>query len=358
MRKMTAYAGLMLMAAGLLSLAAGCATTPPAPAWVSDLNAADQLYPKERFFVGRGVVGGAGPADLMSRKQAENNAIVDVASAVEVKIKDVTETHDTEAMRNGKTAGSQSVRYQNTKRTVTGLVGGTEVREVYFDPRSMNWYALAVLERAKAGRATAEAINQRLERGRAVLQAPAEGPLADYFRLKPLDSLADELDRLIVALNVFNPAYLAETRGPVDTFKHDVTTRLDALKPQLSVAVDLALPDRAGAATAWREELTRTLSARGLTPATGGSRQLEVRVTCNITRQVGAVVIHRAVSGATFTLREGAREIFHAELPADATTEVRAGDAGAAAARSLERLRGNLAQALAEELDKRLQGTE
>ena len=187
-----------------LLLLAGCGSTggwgqSRIPGWVTDPAGIEASYPKQRYITGAGVCGAPNSRDVMSRQQAEAAAVADIASLVEVAIDDTIEEQDTSVERNGRLL-TQNVRIQTTRRVVTGLLSGVEIKEAYFDERALNWHALAVLDRRQAGRGALEAIAQRIRKGRAVLASEGHGPAQRYLVLRGLDTMLEEMDRLAVAV--------------------------------------------------------------------------------------------------------------------------------------------------------------
>jgi hypothetical protein len=274
----------------------------------------------------------------MSRRQAEATAVADIASVVEVQINDTVEDHDTSVERNGRFL-SQNVRIQTTRRVVTGILSGVEIKEVFFDAGSLNWHALAVLDRARAGAGAAEAVTQRLARGRAVLGGLGRGPVSDLVALRRLDRMTTELDRLAVALAIFAPARKAEAKAQIEAFKTDVAARRDDIQPRATVRVVLA--GRAGGTlpASLRQAAAKPLTQAGFSVVKGpAAGELRVDVKLKTATQVGAMRIYKVSASASFRLMEQERVLLEGEVPIDALSASRSSSEHLARTRSLDRL--------------------
>ena len=332
------------------------ARRPAIPAWVTDPASLEALYPKNRYMTGVGVCPSPNNRDMMSRKKAENAAMSDIASVVEVQINDVVEQHDTDVERGGK-LHSQSVRMQNTRRVVTGLLGGVEIKEAFFDSRSLNWYALAVLERGKAGRGVLEAVAQRLEGAQQALSACGRGPLSDLFILQPLRSTATDLDRLVVAVTMFAPAEKDSVKAKVDALSGDLAQRQAQLKGRTSVRIVIRAPEGARAPEGTAAAIARVLTARGISvaekaEAAGG--QLTVTFTTEASTQVGTMKIFKVAAGGRYELTEGGQKLLEGEVPVDEANAARSNTLQLSQQRSLGKAGEKLVESLAAALDGRL----
>lgn len=322
------------------------------PPWVYDPGAIQRAYPRSRYLVGMGVCGGAGGTDVMSRKQAESMAVSDIASMVEVQINDTIEDHDTSVERNGRLL-EQNVRIQTTKRVVTGILSGVEIKQVFFDERTLNWHALAVLERARAGAGAAEAVGQRLAAGKAVLQGLGRGPVQDLVALRRLDRVVTELDRLAVARAVFAPARRDETRPQITTFKQDVAARRDAVRSKATVAVDVCSDADAPLPVALHEAARRALRKAGLRVVDrGGAGTLRIEVAIETATQVGSMTIYDVKAGASLTLTGDGQTVLEKVLAPDATSASRSSSLQRSRRRSLARLAPRLEAGISEMLDE------
>lgn len=324
---------------------------PKAPSWVTDPASVRQTYPQNRYLIGFGVCGGPNTRDVMSRKQAENNAISDIASYVEIQINDVVEQHDATVMRNEKEL-VQSVTHQQTRREVTGLLSGVEIKEIFFDARALQWHAMAVLERAKAARGALEAVDRRLSKGQGILEQK-KLPLADYLDLRSLGMTVDELERLVIAVALFSPARSDAVKARVEAFKDGLGKRLTAAGK--GVAVRVVVTGQGGTAEkALLEDVERLLKEHGIrTGAETSNQVLDVTISIRSETQHGTVRLYNVESGARYVFREGAQELAGGEVEAGDDTASRSDLAERARERSIEKLRSKLTRVVAAELSER-----
>ena len=334
-----------LAAVGLCALWCGCASTGgrrDLPEWVRDPAALEKSYPRRRYFIGMGVCGGASGADLMSRKQAEATAVADIAAVVEVQINDTVEAYDTSVERNGKLL-EQNVRIQTTKRVVTGILSGVEIKHVYFDERSLNWHTVALLDRSKAGAGAAEAVAQRLARGRTVLDGLGAGPISDLIALRRLDRMTTELDRLAVALAIFAPSRKAAATTQIKTFKSAVAAQRETARAAARIRVVMRSDPAAPLPPALRAAAVRALEEVGLNVATDqAAGEFHVTVKTKTVTQVGAMRIFEVSSGATFKLIERGRTVMQGRVPIDPLSASRSNAEHLSRTRSLNRLADRL----------------
>ncbi len=326
----------------LLSGCASSATRGGVPAWVQHPDAIELQYPRRHNFIGRGVCGGAGTTDVMSRKQAESMAVADIASVVEVQINDTIEDHDTSVERNGRLL-EQSVRIQTTRRVVTGMLSGVEIKEVFFDERTLNWHALAVLNRARAGAGAAEAVAQRLERGRAVLATLGQGPVQDLVALRRLEQMLTELDRLAVALAIFAPSRKAAAKASIEAFKADVSARRDVALSGARVRISMRSVSGSQLPQTLWEAAGQALRHSGFSVVDGeAAGELEVQVEVETSTQVGSMRIYEVSSGASFKLMEKGKALLEGTLPPGPESSSRSGAEQLSRKRSLARLADRL----------------
>lgn len=137
----------------IILLAALCSATTvfaSAPEWVT--GNADQ-YPGEVYLVGRGT--GA------TAEEAQNRARGDLATIFEVRVEVVTENTTTVA----KTGDQELVNKrasQQVSASTDKVISGITIPEIWRDPSTMDFHALAVLPRAKAAAGLREEI-QRID---------------------------------------------------------------------------------------------------------------------------------------------------------------------------------------------------
>ncbi len=340
---------------GLCVLLSGCASSggrKGVPSWVHDTDAIEEAYPRRKNFIGMGVCGGAGITDIMSRKQAESMAVADIASVVEVKINDTIEDHDTSVERNGRLL-EQSVRIQTTKRVVTGMLSGVEIKEVFYDDRTLNWHALAVLNRAKAGAGAAEAVAQRLEEGRKVLARLGGGPVQDLVALRRLDRMITELDRLAVALAIFAPSRKREAKRAIGSFKGDVAAQFESASAGATVRIALRSDSARRIPASLRESASKALRTAGFTVAEANATgELQIRVELETSTQVGSMTIYEVAAGASYKLMEQGKTVLEGNVAAGPASSSRSSSVEASRKRSLGRLAPRLEMGIAAMLNQ------
>jgi hypothetical protein len=340
---------------GVCLLLGGCASSAArrgVPAWVNDAGAIEKAYPRRANFIGLGVCGGAGPTDVMSRKQAESMAVADIASVVEVQINDTIEDHDTSVERNGRLL-EQNVRIQTTRRVVTGMLSGVEIKEVFFDTHTLNWHALAVLNRARAGAGAAEAVAQRLAQGRDVLDGLGQGPVQDFVAVRRLGRMMTELDRLAVALAIFAPSRKAAAKQAIEAFQSDVAAQRGAARAGARVHISLRAASAGPIPASLRTAAARALRQAGFTVVDeAGAGELQVEVEVKTATQVGSMRIYEVTSGAAFKLVEKGRVVLEGAVPAGPASASRSSSEELSRTRSLERLAKRLDAGIAAMLNE------
>jgi len=350
------YALMLISVAVIFAVFCGCAQIRggrvAVPAWVSNPVSIEKEYSRNQWYIGFGVCGGASSQDSISRIQAERSAVADIASVVEVQINDTIEDQDTSIERNGKLL-VQSVRIRTTKMVVTGILSGIEIKQVFFDKRSMNWHAFALLNRTRAGAGALEAVKQRLERGQAVLDGLGSGPVSDFIAIRRLGVLVTELDRLAVALAIFAPSYKANACAEIDAFKDRVVALYSDAGSRAKVRVvlnsssDINLPVCLGVA------VTKPLMRAGFTVVDYGDfAELRVNVEVNTATQRGSMLVYKVSSGATFELVERERIIADGSVSASNENSSRSGSKTLSRTRSLELLSEQLQMEIDEMLNK------
>lgn len=322
------------------------------PEWVYDTAAIEKQYPRRSNFIGMGVCGGAGTTDIMSRKQAEGMAVADIASVVEVQINDTIEDYDTSVERNGRLL-EQSVRIQTTKRVVTGMLSGVEIKRTYYDERALNWHALAVLNRTRAGAGAAEAVAQRLAQGRDVLTGLGRGPVHDLVALRRLDRMITELDRLAVALAIFAPSRKGEAKRQIESFKDDVSAQRDTALAGATLRISLRSASAKRLPASLREAASKALRRAGFTVVDANAAgELQVQVEVKTSTQVGSMRIYEVASGSSFKLVEKGKTILEGAVPAGPASSSRSSSEQLSRTRSLARLAARLEAGVAAMLNE------
>ncbi len=143
-RPVCACRALLALLCGV-GLAAGCATKPTQPDWVSGTSA---KYSSAHYLTGRGQ--GA------SADEARDRARADLAKVFQVAV--VAESEDVQAFRTGGQYEQQVSRRISTR--TEQIVSGIQIGDQWQDPVSKTHYALAVLPRLQ----TATSLRQDIDR--------------------------------------------------------------------------------------------------------------------------------------------------------------------------------------------------
>jgi len=351
------FAGLVLCGPG----AWAWGRRAPVPVWVKDPTAVAKTYPLSRYLVGIGVCGGASNRDIVGRQEAEKRARADIAAYVEVQIKDTLEMHDSEVRKNGRSL-VQNVTYQTTKRVVSGVLSGTEIKETYYDRRTMTWHALAVLERVKAGRGTMAAVEQRIGKAEQLFDAMGNpDSLADYVALRGLEGTLRELDWLALAVAMFTPNRKAAVKAGTDAVKQRCRALLEAAAPRVAVFVAVEADDGTAPPKEIARALARVLKGVGIpTTEKRGAQRLHVAIALAKDKQVGAVRLTRVTSGCRYTLQDGDHELVRGRIKQGPATSSRASSYQVSRSKSLAKLRDALVVRLGRDLRKEfgLEGSE
>jgi hypothetical protein len=120
-------------------LLAACASTPTSPDWLSGES---HKYPRAEYLTGRG------QAD--TREAAQDRARADIAKIFQVAVD--TASTDTQSA-NIDAAGGVKLEQQATRSINTRtqqVVSGIQIADLWQDPTSKSWHALAVLPRLQA----------------------------------------------------------------------------------------------------------------------------------------------------------------------------------------------------------------
>jgi hypothetical protein len=145
-----AMCGCVLLAAN------GCASQPPMPDWV---NGTSKQYQSEQYLIGRGQA--ATPEEAKDRARADLAKIFEVAVAVDSEdIQTYSQKSDAKTV-DKKAAGDYSA--QASRRIVTRtdqIIQGIQIVELWQDPSTKAYFALAVLPRLQAG----TGLRQEIER--------------------------------------------------------------------------------------------------------------------------------------------------------------------------------------------------
>jgi hypothetical protein len=130
---------LIVIAVSIVSLIAGCATTPTTPDWVSGTSS---RYPDAQYLSGRG--------QAATVDEARDRARADLAKIFEVAIAVTSEDIQTYSAKD-KAPGQYEA--QSTRRIATRtdqIVSGIQIAELWQDPVTKTQHSLAVLQRLPA----------------------------------------------------------------------------------------------------------------------------------------------------------------------------------------------------------------
>ena len=115
----------------------GCASTPTTPDWVNGKSA---KYPDNQYLVGRG------QADTLD--DARNRARADLAKILEVAVS--AKSSDVTSYSSGPAGGTDSQVSRSITTRTEQIVRGIQIPEVWQDPQTKSYSALAVLPRNQA----------------------------------------------------------------------------------------------------------------------------------------------------------------------------------------------------------------
>lgn len=251
-----------LIVVGAVFLTA-CAATPPRPDWLAGPSAA---YAQSRYLVGRG------QAD--TAEEAKDRARADLAKTFQVTVSASSEDTSAFARTNtGTVSRDARVRRSISTQTQQSL-RGVRVAELWQDPDTKSFHALAVLSRAQA--------EVDLRQEIALLDAAIEGYVAQARASDDLLSkiraaakalaLQRERDDYQRALKVVD----ASGRGVESAWGADLAADLDALLKRVRVAPLAA----ANAPPSLHALLSSALNAAGF--ALVGADQAEYRVRADL----------------------------------------------------------------------------
>jgi LPP20 lipoprotein len=126
---------LWIVAVGIFGF--GCASAPSVPDWVNGKSA---KYPDNQYLVGRG------QADTLD--DARNRARADLAKILEVGVS--AKSSDVTTYSSGPAGGTESQVSRSITTRTEQIVRGIQIPEVWQDPQTKSYSALAVLPRTQA----------------------------------------------------------------------------------------------------------------------------------------------------------------------------------------------------------------
>jgi len=143
--KLSALAALAFM----ISLVSGCASKPTTPDWITGNSA---KYNSAQYLIGRG--------QASTQEEAKDRARADVAKVFQVAV--VASSEDVQRSKTDSTGPAQyeeQASRQISTRT-DQIIRGIQVAEIWQDPVSKSYYALAVLPRLQAAASLRQQISQ------------------------------------------------------------------------------------------------------------------------------------------------------------------------------------------------------
>lgn len=144
--KLSALANIALM----FSLLSGCASKPPlAPDWISGDSA---QYQSAQYLIGRGLAA--------TQEEAKDRARADLSKIFQVAV--VADSEDVQKFKSD-AAGAGQYESQATRRITTRteqIIRGIQIAELWQDPATKNFHALAILPRLQTAASLRQQISQ------------------------------------------------------------------------------------------------------------------------------------------------------------------------------------------------------
>ncbi len=123
----------------MLSFLSGCASQPAVPDWIAGNSA---KYKSEQYLIGRG--------EASTQEEAKDRARADVAKVFQVAV--VVSSEDIQRSKSD-ASGAPQYEEQASRQITTRtdkIISGIQIAEIWQDPTSRNYHALAVLPRLQA----------------------------------------------------------------------------------------------------------------------------------------------------------------------------------------------------------------
>jgi len=143
--KLSAFAAFAFM----LSLLSGCASKPTTPDWITGDSA---QYNSAQYLIGRG--------QASTQEEAKDRARADVAKVFQVAV--VANSEDVQSSKSD-SSGAAKYEQQATRSISTRtdqIIRGIQIPELWQDPTTKDFYALAVLPRLQAAASLRQQIDQ------------------------------------------------------------------------------------------------------------------------------------------------------------------------------------------------------
>jgi LPP20 lipoprotein len=144
--KFSAFAAFALM----FPLLPGCASEPTVPDWIAGDSA---KYSSAQYLIGRG--------QASTQEEAKDRARADVAKIFQVAV--VASSEDVQRSKSGSSSGAPQYEQQASRSISTRtnqIIRGIQIAELWQDPATKNFYALAVLPRLQTAASLRQQIDQ------------------------------------------------------------------------------------------------------------------------------------------------------------------------------------------------------
>ncbi|OGS11709.1 MAG: hypothetical protein A2234_08295 [Elusimicrobia bacterium RIFOXYA2_FULL_58_8] len=215
---------------------AAAAAQPPRPAWVDGVS---YEYPRSRFLTG------VSSADDISTAKDRARAEISKIFSTRINLNTSVVSSDNSYMAQGKaeTSSSQNVM-QNVRAVSQKELEGVEIAQTWRDGASGQYYALAVLDRARALAALEEKTGELDVLGRelsAQLAAAAEKLQKAKHALQLMDLLKTR-DALAADRRVLDPAGAGATGLDTNAIRREASKALAALDVVLLMSGDRSDP--------------------------------------------------------------------------------------------------------------------
>lgn len=176
--KLSAFAAFAFM----LAFLPGCASKPTTPDWIAGDSA---QYNSAQYLIGRG--------QASTQEEAKNRARADVAKVFQVAV--VASSEDVQRSKSDSTGASQYE--QQASRSISTrtdqIIRGIQIAELWQDPATKSYYALAVLPRLQTAASLRQQISQLDEATASHIEQSRKS--SDLFQKIAAASLAVETER-------------------------------------------------------------------------------------------------------------------------------------------------------------------
>ncbi len=215
---------LLVVTASVLTATAAWAAQP---AWISDSSAE---YPGAQYLVGRGI--GA------TEDEAQNRARGDLATIFEVRV-EVMNASSTTVTQSGKKEQVNKQATQQVSAKTDKVISGITIAQLWRDPVTKDFHALAVLSRAQAGASLREELGKIDEEVQGQMEAAQAGtdPLLKVGALSRALEASIKRDGFQATLKIVDPS----GRGigaPVSQVS--IQTKIDDILKRIRIAPEVA----------------------------------------------------------------------------------------------------------------------